>query len=312
MTLKETEIDLSEILSVIWEKKYLILFISLIGFSYASYYLNKAVRLYEVSIVLKPVNDHDGGKSSIGGLGGLASLAGISLSSGGSSDFITYTALLTSETAARSLFNEPLLVQNIFSQEWDPLSNDFIEPVSKKITSKYKRKLKKLLTGEIRMEYIKPDAKRISDHLASILDIATDVHTGFLIVKIKSAKPRLDAKLLLALTKHTDQIMKDKFLQMGNDAIDFYKLKIGKARSSEHREALARMITNEEKKLMLATRGGPFVAERLMGPSISARPIYPKNGLVLAMGLIIGTIVGIILVMIMAAIRSNSIKRSEH
>ena len=71
--------------------------------------------------------------------------------------------------------------------------------------------------------------------------------------------------------------------------MQFYQIKISKARSQEHREILATLIAKEERKLLLATREGPFVAEILTGPNTSLYPTSPNVKVILAISLVLGS-----------------------
>ena len=75
--LDDDEIDLRELFAELWRGKWLILFISYVSLALASFYLNGAVRKHTVSMTLKPVIEESSG-SNLAGLGGLASLAGVS------------------------------------------------------------------------------------------------------------------------------------------------------------------------------------------------------------------------------------------
>ena len=164
-----------------------------------------------------------------------------------------------------------------------------------------KRLLKPLLTGEGQGAYIAPNAARLAKTLAEDLSVSEDKTSGMLKLSMESAKPKLASDLMLALIRETDGFLKERFVISGSDALQFYQQKISKARSREHREALAKLIATEEQKLMLATREGPFVVEIMMGPDQSLRPTSPKSSLVLALGLVLGLFLGAAVVLMRKA-----------
>ena len=171
--------------------------------------------------------------------------------------------------------------------------------------------LKPLLTGEVQAAYIAPNAARLAQTLSSNLSVSEDKKNGMLKLSMESAKPKLASDLMLALIRETDGFLKERFVISGSDALRFYQQKISKARSREHREALAKLIAIEEQKLMLATRGGPFVVEIMMGPDQSLRPTSPKSSLVLALGLVLGLFLGAAVVLIHKALGGNEKKVSQ-
>jgi uncharacterized protein involved in exopolysaccharide biosynthesis len=174
-----------------------------------------------------------------------------------------------------------------------------------------KRLIKPLLTGEGQGAYIAPNAARLAQTLSSNLSVSEDKNSGMLTLSMESAKPELASDLMLALIRETDGFLKERFVVSGSEALQFYQQKISKARSREHREALAKLIATEEQKLMLATRAGPFVVEIMMGPDQSLRPTSPKSSLVLALGLVLGLFLGAAVVLMRKALGGNEKKVSQ-
>ncbi len=87
--------------------------------------------------------------------------------------------------------------------------------------------------------------------------------------------------------------------------MQFYQIKISKARSQEHREILATLIAKEERKLLLATREGPFVAEILTGPNTSLYPTSPKTHFILIFSILLGGFLSCGLILIRSFIPKN-------
>lgn len=113
------------------------------------------------------------------------------------------------------------------------------------------------------------------------------------------------AYLLQKLVVETDNMLKEDYIKSGTQALAFYQDKIGRARSQEHREALAKMIASEEQKQMLASRDGPFVAEVIMGPATSLTPTSPKSSLVLALSIVLGLFFGMAVVVVRSAVKNR-------
>ena len=304
--LQDDEIDLRELFAALWDGKLLIFIVTCAVFLFSSAYLHVAERSYTVSVTLRPTEE----QSSAGGnLGGLASLAGVQLPSGGTTEFITFQAMLKSQEVASRLFADENLIQRLFAGEWDESRKSFLQPIT--TLGNVKRMLKPLLTGEGQSAYIAPNAARLAKTLAEDLSVSEDQTSGMLKLSMESAKPKLASDLMLALIRETDGFLKERFVISGSDALRFYQQKISKARSREHREALAKLIATEEQKLMLATREGPFVVEIMMGPDQSLRPTSPKSSLVLALGLVLGLFLGAAVVLLRKAFGGNQKKVSQ-
>jgi len=103
---------------------------------------------------------------------------------------------------------------------------------------------------------------------------------------------------MIEVTKASDDIMRVRYINFSKAPLVFYKEKLRTARSREHREALAQLISKEEQKLMFASSGQHFVAEPYLKPIISLNPTSPKPSVVLLLSLIIGFFVGSLFVLI--------------
>ncbi len=305
--LQDDEIDLRELFAALWDGKLLIFIVTCAVFLLSSAYLHIAERSYTVSVTLRPTEEQSSGG---GNLGGLASLAGFQLPSGGTTEFITFQSMLKSQEVASRLFADENLIQRLFAGEWDEDRKSFLQPVPSTLGN-VKRLLKPLLTGEGQSAYIAPNAARLAQTLSTNLYVSEDKISGMLKLSMESTNPKLASDLMLALIRKTDEFLKERFVISGSEALQFYQQKISKARSREHREALAKLIATEEQRLMLATREGPFVVEVMMGPDQSLQPTSPKSSLVLALGLMLGLFLGGAVVLLRNVFGSNEKKVSQ-
>jgi hypothetical protein len=303
--LADDEIDLRELFAELWRGKWLILSISCVSLALASLYLNGAVRKHTVSMTFKPVIEESSGPN-LAGLGGLASLAGVSLPQSGSGDFATYRTLLGSQEVAERVIATTELLPAIFENEWDAQNAQFREP-SRGVLRQSLSGLKSVLTGDEKGDYIAPNPQRLSIFVEDTFALTLDKETGFLTVSAESDDPELIVALIIAATEATDELMKERYIINAEQTLQFYQSKILISRSREHREALAKLISAEDQKLMLTSEGRHFVAEPLTRATISMAPTSPKSVLVLALALMLGGCVGAAFVLIRSAVRNTKV-----
>jgi len=282
----DDEIDLKALFSTLWRGKYFVIIFTMISLTAGSLYLRNASIKYEVSILLAPVQEEQT-IPNFGGLGGLASLAGVTLPTGSFSDFAKYEIMLKTQEISTLIFNEKNLIQELFAEEWDSNQQIFREQEQTRIRL-IKNYVRELITGRTPKEYMRPSPARLAKSLGDDIRISLNRKTKHLSLSVESSNPELLTKLLISMIKNTDELFKKKFIKQANDAVQFYQIKISKARSQEHREILATLIAKEERKLLLATRDGPFVAEILTGPNTSLNPTSPKTSLILALSIMLG------------------------
>ena len=289
-TVAEDEIDLKEVVLALWRGRVMIVFCVLISIGLASTYLRTVPRKFTVSYTLQPVAA-EASSSNLSSLSGLASFAGISLPTGGTSDFQAFQVLLRSEEVAANLMSDEALIQRIFASEWDERSKTFAA-LPKSPTQRIVSKVKSVLTGEQSADYLAPNAPRLAKWLSEKLVSSEDRDTGFLTLSAESEDPELIIEVMVAVTVIADQLIKERIIAEGKGSVDFYQNKILSARSREHREVLAQLIMEAEQKLMLATNGAFFVAKPLTKATISLQPTSPKNSLVLALSVVLGGLLG--------------------
>ena len=292
----DDEIDLKELLFTLWKGKFSMIIVLIISVFLAVYYLHLAERKYTVEYNLKTVGETEN-NSSFSGLGGFASLAGIQLPTSSNNDFNIFKELITSSEVSEIIFENKKIIRDIFSSEWDETLNNYLRPPKSKIQI-FVSDVKKLLTGNIEINYIPPNPRRLAIFINKVIQISEDKETGFLKFSSETSKPKLILSLIIEATEASDKIMRQRYIDFSIEPLAFYKEKLAIARSREHREALAELISKEEQKLMFASSGKYFIAEPYMNPTISLYPTAPMPKLILALSLVLGLFLGAALVLI--------------
>jgi rubrerythrin len=195
------------------------------------------------------------------------------------------------------------LVRRVFVREWDEAGALFRRPEGGALSSQIAT-VKLLLTGEGPGDYLAPSAVRLSEWMKQAIAASTNRDTGFLTLTGESADPALIVDVMAAAAAATDRLLKERYVGSSEQTMGFYQRQLAKARAREHREALAKLIAQEDQKLMLASKGDYFVAEPLTTPSVSLHPTSPKSSLILALAVVLGGFLGAALVLIRKAARS--------
>jgi LPS O-antigen subunit length determinant protein (WzzB/FepE family) len=301
---KNDEIDLKELFIITWHGKFFIILFSIMCVFFASMYLQSAERKYLVEYNLKPVHENEI-QPNFGGLGGFASLTGIQLPTSSSNDFSMFIELIDSLEVSEIIFKNKKIIKDIFSFEWSDALNDYSKPPKSKIQI-YVSDAKKLLTGDKEVDYRPPDARRLATFINKTIQINKDKKTGFLTLSSETSEPEMILSLIVEASKASDKIMRQRYIDFSANPLAFYKDKMRTARSREHREALAELISKEEQKLMFASRGKYFVAEPYMKPIISLHPIAPNSILILALSLVMSLFVGAAFVLVRHSIKKEN------
>ena len=300
----ENEIDLRDLFFTLWGGKIYIILISIISVFLASLYLQSAERKYSVEYNLKPVGETKN-SSSYSGFGGFASLAGIQLPTSSNNDFNIFKELITAPEVSEIIFENKKIIREIFRSEWDEILNNYAKPPKSTIQI-FVNDAKKLLTGNIDVNYMPPNPRRLAIFINKNIKIGEDKDTGFLKFTSETSKPELMLSLMIEAAKASDKIMRQRYVDFSTEPLAFYKDKLRTARSREHREALAELISKEEQKLMFASRGKHFIAEPYINPTISLHPTAPNPKLILAFSLLLGLFLGSAFLLMRHAIKKEN------
>ena len=157
----DDEIDLREFFVSLWRGKWIIILFIFCAIALASLYLRNADRKYTVKQVFSPIATENSGPN-LGGLGGLASFAGVALPSSSNSDFLTFKFLLQSEEVAAVLLKDTDLVRAIFAAEWDAEQERFKKPPDG-FLAPAKKVIKNVLLGSEDLPYVPPNAQRLAN-----------------------------------------------------------------------------------------------------------------------------------------------------
>ena len=297
------ELNLRDLFLTLWAGKIYIILISIISIFIASFYLQTAERKYSVGYKLKPVGEIKN-NPSYSGLGGFASLAGIQLPTSSNNDFNIFKELITAQEVSEIVFENKTLIKEIFRSEWNETLNSYSIPSKSKIQI-FVSDAKKLLTGNKDENYMPPNPRRLATFINKNIQIGEDKDTGFLKLTSETSKPKLMLSLIIEATKASDKIMRQRYVDFSIEPLAFYKEKLRTARSQEHREALAELISKEEQKLMFASKGKHFIAEPYIKPTISLHPTAPKPALILALSIVLGLFLGAFFVLMRHAIKKD-------
>ena len=230
-SINDDEIDLRELFGALWHGKIVIMLCVIMAIALAAFHLRTAERRYTVRYVFAPIESDNSGPN-FGGLGGFASLAGISLPSSTSGDFLKFKFLLTSEEVAAQILKNDKLTKTIFASEWDAASASFRKPPDSP-RAPYIRAVKKLLTGQDASDYVAPNSARLSNWLSGAFSTSEDRGTGFITLSAETPKPELIKEVMSLATEETDRLLKDRFIASAEQTIGFYHRQLTQARARE-------------------------------------------------------------------------------
>jgi len=281
--MQEDEIDLLEYWRVIWGKRKLI-----IGVVFAAALLVAGISLrmpniYRAEVVLAPVSDEgskSGGISSaLGGLGGLASMAGISLGGGGSVE--ENLAVLKSREFLWQFIKDQKLMPILFEDNWDADKKGWKEDAPEKQPGLW-------------------DAYR---KFTRLLSVSSDKKSGLVTVGIEWKDPVLAAGWANMLVNRLNEFLRQQAISRSNGNLHYLNKELSRTHVADMRQALFELISQQQKKAMLANTQKEFafqVIDKAVAPDRKAKP---KRSLIVILSAFVAGFLAVIYVFIREGIK---------
>ena len=292
----EDEIDLRELLNVLFEGKWIIVsltaFVSIIGVIYSLSLPN----IYASKAMLVPVNSSNGNSGAMASYGGLAGLAGISLSSSGDDSNSTKAIIKLSSLS----FFENNILPNIFLPDlmavksWNPSTNTIIydENIYNNNSSTWVR------------DYSYPN-KQIPSTQESFrifvgehININQDEMTGFVTLIIKHQSPFVAKKWAEVLVEEVNSFYRQKDRLASEKAVSYLNKQIAMTSLSEIKQVIAELLQEETQKLTLIEANESYVFDYIDPPAAMEKKSEPSRSLICILSAIFGGMMSIFLVLI--------------
>lgn len=285
MTKADAGVSLSEALSLIGNRWKHVLAAIVLGVLAAQAAVSMTDRTYEAVIVLIPsAEENVGGLGSLAGqFGGLASLAGISL--GGGNKGAEIMATLRSQEFARDFITRKGLLQKFYSKKWNASTSSWEGPEEKWPT--------------ISKAWVHFDK--------NIRFVTEDRRTGLIKLQVRWKDRAEAAEWANDLAASLNETIRNNELAEAQKMIGLLKSELDEVQVVELRSAISRLMEIYEKKLMYARSKadiGVKVIDRAQVPDVD-QYIWPKRILMLALGAMLGFIVGAAAVLI-SGLAANS------
>jgi uncharacterized protein involved in exopolysaccharide biosynthesis len=272
------------------------------GFLLAVIQLHLADTVYATQMTVTPVRptgDANSGTSSLGPLGGLASLAGVSLpSSQNSTDFRLFIESLTSRDVANRLASDHALMKNLFADQWDEDNHSWHEPHTG-FGHEIMTGLKSMLGIRVPV-WLPPDAATVQEFVKGNIQILQDPKKTYLAtIEFDSVSPTFAGEFLSLLGRAADMKLRESALKRASQYIDYLSAQLNTVTVAEHRQALMSSLSQQEQTAMAANSAVPYAADVFDSPSVAYQPVYPVARTIFEIDVAVGTVLGAALALVL-------------
>ncbi|MDX8380544.1 MAG: Wzz/FepE/Etk N-terminal domain-containing protein [Ghiorsea sp.] len=288
---EEDEIDLLEYWNVIWKKKFLIVGISLISAIVSAGISLTMPNIYRAEALLAPAGGEEskGGLSSmLGGLGGIASLAGVSLGGGGSVD--VNLAVLKSREFLWGFVKDEKLMPILFEDDWDAETKQWFE-------------------GDPEKQPTLWDAWRV---MTDIILTSVDKDSGLVHLSLDWKDPELAALWVTGLVERLNGHLRKQAVVQSEEKLKYLNDELMKTKIEENRNALFSLISNEQKQAMLANTQQDFAFRTIDPAVVPDEKIKPERSIIVILTMFVAAFLTIIFVFIQEGMRKRKEEEGAH
>lgn len=289
----EDEIDLRELLSVLWPRKW---FIASVAAVFAVISVVVALWLpnqYKATAVLAPVSSSNL-NSVASQLGGLAALAGISLGGGQEDESQIAMQVMQSWDFIDKFIRDNKLKVDVFAADgWDIKTNTL-----KIDSSLYDVKQKKWVRTPPRNKTIEPTSWELFHEFSKHLDVSQDKKTGLISVSIEYYSPFVAKQWVDEIVEAINEHMRQRKLEESEKNIEYLQRQIDKTSIAQMQEVLYQLMENEIKNKMVAEASPEYAfttVSKAMVPEEQSRPI---RVLILILGILLGLACGMTITLV--------------
>ena len=284
------EIDLRELLGVLWAGKIKIFVITSIFAAASVIYALSVPNQYKTSAVLSPAQSSGAGLSGgLGQLSGLASLAGVSLGGGDGSGQVAREIMKSWSFIEGFIQSNNLAVETYAAVGWDKVANKLLID-----DDSYNSESNKWLLKEG-----SPSSWKLFQAFSDRVDISKVPGKNLVSVSVEHYSPHVAKKWLDLYVASINEYMQQREIAKVTRNIEYLEAQIKKTSIAEMQEVFYTIIEEQIKSKMLA-EASPDYAFVVVSPSmIPEQKSQPKRSSMCILGTLLGGMFSGLLVLLM-------------
>jgi capsule polysaccharide export protein KpsE/RkpR len=288
ITLHDDEIDLKELIDVIWKKKILIILVTL-AFALSSILFSLSLTNLYKSEALLTVNLGSNANSSSGGLGSLASSIGFNMPAN-----VGDKGILAIETVqSRDFLKHLITFENVLPSIMAARGYD---RGSKKI------QFDPEIYNESNGQWVRPpknNRKSTPSHIEAHgsylgqMSIVRNQETSNISISVEHVSPIFAKEFLELIINESNELLRNKDLRESNDAIAYLNSEIPKASLISMKEAINKLVLSKLETQMMAKISTEYVLKTIEPPFIPEIKSSPNRALICILSTFFGGMIAI-------------------
>ncbi|MDQ8199799.1 Wzz/FepE/Etk N-terminal domain-containing protein [Pelagicoccus enzymogenes] len=292
---EEDELSLIDLWNIVWKRKWPWLTFGPLFAVLGIFYALKQPEIYRGEATLVPNSEEQGGgglAALAGQFGGLASMAGINVGGGGSTE--TAIATLKSRQFLMPFIESEAAQKAIFADEWDEESKSWT--VSK----------------ERRQEDNRPTKLETYERFTKeCLNVSEDKKTGIVTLAVELQNPELAAAWTNQLADHLNAHLREQAKLEAEKNLEYLNKQITETRVLEIKESLYGLIESQTKNAMLANAKEDYAFKVIDPAVVPETRVRPKRALIVVASGMLGGFFGLFLCFVLHFVETANRQESK-
>ena len=285
----DDEIDLRELFAVLWAGRIKIVAITAIFAMVSVIYALSIPNQYKATALLSSADSSGGGLSgALGQLGGLASLAGVSLGGGESSKGQIAQKIMQSWSFIEGFVEDNNLAVGVYAADgWDKSSNEL--------------QINSGLYDVSKSQWLvePPSSWSLFKTFSGILSVSEDKKSGLVSVSIEYYSPLIAKQWLDLYVAAINEHMQKREMAKVTRNIEYLQAQIKKTNIAEMQEVFYTIIEEQIKSKMLAEASPEYAFVAVSPSMVPEQKSQPKRALMCILGTLLGGMLSVLLVLVL-------------
>lgn len=294
-------INFKEIIDLFLDKKIFIFAVTSLFAIGSILYSLSLTNIYTSSVTLAPVKNSQTTSNMSPQLGGLASLAGINLQAGSSTQTAEHIRKLQSFSFFEDIVSSSEMLPYILAVDsWNSNSNEVVFD-----NDIYNDIEKEWVTNNNYSSGSKPSNQEAFIKFSKILKVTRELETGFINISISHESPYISRDWLVMIVDKINYMARKEDKEDSENAIKFLNNQISQTQLSEIREVLSSLLENQIKTVMLAEGNKDYLFKVIDPPYASEFKSAPNRSLICIFATFFGLLISLIYVLIIHFYNKN-------
>ncbi|MDA7541833.1 Wzz/FepE/Etk N-terminal domain-containing protein [Gammaproteobacteria bacterium] len=283
------EIDILEIFHILWKGKFKIVSLTLLFAIGSIYYALSIPNQYTATAVFSPSKSSNSSlSSSMGQLGGLASLTGVNLGNGEASDSMIALEIMQSWSFIEKFISKNNLSIDLHAAKgWDKKTNELV--INNDI---YNINTNKWVEAP-------PRSWNLFQSFSGMLNVSNNRDTGLITISIEYFSPYIAKEWLDLFVQEINSYMQKREMNDVNRNLEYLNNEIDGIVNAEMRQVFYTLIKEQEKNKMLVSANPEYALKSVNPSMIPDEKSQPRRSIICIGITLFGLFFSVLLVLVM-------------